>query len=145
MAKRKLSESQRGTLRTALAKGLKAGRKVAELVKEAAEKYGITTITARYYLASIGRSKKTSKRSRRRKAPELTNGALPRFVKMVESKAASAAKKLREAQRLVPKWRDLVKKEHSLKSLESKVRRELTSVARKAKSLGARIRGLVGT
>ena len=46
MAKRKLSQSQRDELRKAMAHGLKAGRPKGELVKEAAEKYGITTVTA---------------------------------------------------------------------------------------------------
>jgi hypothetical protein len=151
MAKRKLSGSQRSQLRSALAKGVKAGRAVAELVAEAAKKYGITTVSARWYLKGAGgKPKKASKRktvSRRGTARVkiARNGVLPRFLRVVALKAAEVAERAKEAKRLFPEWRSLVKKEHHLRSVQTQVKRELTSVARRAKSLGAKIKGLVGT
>ncbi len=147
MAKRKLSQAQRVELRKAMAGGLKAGRAPGELVKEAAGKYGITTVTAAWYLKTLkgGGAKKAARpkgKKAKRSAPE-RNGVLTRLVWIVESKAATAARRLRAARRLVPKWRALLKKEHHLKLLESRLRRELPAISRKAKSLGEKIRAMV--
>src|SRR5688572_12550016 len=53
MAKRKLSPEQRTKLRAELAEAVKAKRKTPEVLEEISKKYGITTITARWYLNSL--------------------------------------------------------------------------------------------
>jgi hypothetical protein len=152
VAKRKLSAEQRVELRKALVQGLKAGRERGALVKETAGKYGITTVTAAWYLKSVGgkvksrqdRPKGGSRKAKAGAAPE-RNGQVARLVELAESKAARASKRAREARRLVPRWRALVKKEQELRALESRVRQELSAVSRKTKGLGVRIHELVGT
>ncbi len=52
MAKRKLTAEQREELRKMIARDTALGRSAGEIVKELSEKYGITTVSARWYLKS---------------------------------------------------------------------------------------------
>src|SRR5579862_929834 len=53
MAKRKLSEAQRATIRQDLSKLLRTVKIKAEAFRTVAKKYGITTITARWYAKTL--------------------------------------------------------------------------------------------
>ena len=53
MAKRKLSESQRAAIRKELAELLRSSETKAAALQTVAKKYGITTITARWYAKTL--------------------------------------------------------------------------------------------
>src|SRR5436853_363133 len=53
MAKRKLSEAQRGAIRKEISELLRNGKTQAETLRLVAKKYDITTVTARWYLNSL--------------------------------------------------------------------------------------------
>jgi hypothetical protein len=145
MAKRKLSSEQRAELRADLKKGVTGGQKVADLLRDVAKKYGITTITARWYLKSIDgapRRARGGKRGRRPgRPPGSSNGASPAgLVKRVEEQARAA----KEARRLVPRWQRLVSREAALRQASVRIQRKLAATSKRAGVLRKRIDALVG-
>ena len=154
MAKRKLSSEQRAELRQEMAKALEAGQKPADILNETAKKYGITTITARWYLKSLDGSKgKRAGKARRGRPPGSGRGAGRRgrppgrdagLSGMVEAVQAEGLKKAKAAQRLFARWQSLLTKEGALRRIERKVGRQLARLERQTKSLGRRISRLVG-
>ncbi|HEX7896799.1 MAG TPA: hypothetical protein VF950_03515 [Planctomycetota bacterium] len=141
MAKRKLSSEQRAELRAELKKAIGSGQKTADVLRDVAKKYGITTITARWYLKSIGgaprKARGGAKRGRKPGRPS-GDGDL---LKLVEEQARSA----KEARKLVPRWQRLVTREASLRQLAARVQRKLDTTSRKAVALRKRIDVLVGS
>jgi hypothetical protein len=79
-----------------LAAGVKSGAKVTDVLRETAKKYGITTITARWYLKSI--SVKPKRKGKRMGRPPGSRNGSSDLAKVVEKLAA----KTMEASRLVP-------------------------------------------
>jgi hypothetical protein len=161
LAKRKLSPEQRENVRKEIRQYIAHKKKPAEILKTVAKKYGITTITARWYLKSVrgpqspsaGRatSAKSSKRAstkKNRKPRAQTNGHTPRngavhrLVSSVQAIAHETFSRARQAKKLVPKWRAYIGKEFSLRKLESRVRRELRVISSKAQALHRKIREL---
>jgi hypothetical protein len=146
MAKRKLSSDQRAQLRADLKKGVAGGQKIADLLRDVAKRYGITTITARWYLKSIDGAPKRARGGARRgrrpgRPPGSSNGASDAgLVKLVEDQARSA----KEARRLVPRWQKLVSREASLRQTATRIQRKLLATARRASALRKRIDTLVG-
>ena len=139
MAKRKLSSEQRVALRAELKKGVAGDQKTADLLRDVAKKYGITTITARWYLKSIdGRPRKSGARRGPGRPPGGSDAGL---VKLVEEQARNA----KEARRLVPRWQKLVSREAALRLLASKIQRKLGTTSKRAGALRKRIDALVGT
>jgi hypothetical protein len=161
MAKRKLSPEQRITIRKEIRKYLSQKKKPADIQRVVAKKYGITTITARWYLKSVrspqvsssGRAssangtgqsavKKTRKETAARNGhPQHTSG-VHRLIANIQAIADEAFSRGRQAKKLIPLWRGYVSKQLSLKKLESRVRRELHIVSSKAKALQRKIRKL---
>ncbi|SRR5258708_2271645 len=161
MAKRKLSPEQRVTIRKEIRQFLTQKMKPADLQRLIAKKYGISTITARWYLKSVrspqspsprqvtravgarGRdARKNRKESAKRIGHAPANGAIHRLVASIQAIAEETFARGREAKKLIPQWRVYVRKELSLKKLESRVRRELRVVSKKAKALHRTIRKL---
>lgn len=138
MAKRKLSSEQRAELRADLKKAVGGDRKTADVLRDVAKKYGITTITARWYLNSLDGVKR-GKRGRKPGRPAGGNGDAG-LLKLVEEQARSA----QEARRLVPRWRKLVVREAELRRLANRVQRKLDATSRRAVVLRRRIDALVG-
>ncbi len=147
MAKRKLSAEQRAELRAELKKSIGGKEKTADVLRRVAKKYGITTITARWYLKSVDGSKKTGRRGpgrppgRRPGRPTLGNGSDAGLVKLVDDRAAKA----KEASKIVPRWQKLVDRESELRRQASKIARLLDATSSKASRLRSRINELVGS
>lgn len=137
MAKRKLSSEQRAELRADLKKAAGGDRKTADVLRDVAKKYGITTITARWYLNSLDGVKR-GKRGRKPGRPSGNGDA--GLLKLVEEQARSA----QEARRLVPRWRKLVVRESELRRQANSVQRKLDATRRRAVALRKRIDVLVG-
>ena len=162
MAKRKLSESQRASIRKELAVLLRTAKTKADALRTVAKKYKITTITARWYaktlkgvvapaakLAKAAGSK--AKAPAPRPAPKAaaprnghaaSPGGIPGLIASVAAVAERALSRARAAQKLVPQWQLYVKKQLSLGKLEKKVREELRVVAQKAQDLERKIKEL---
>jgi hypothetical protein len=161
MAKRKLSTAQRVAIRKELSRGIRRNTSHAELLKIVANKYRISTMTARWYLKSVGEShspiagratpdrssrrtstKKTRKGPARKNAHPQRNGAVHRLFASVHAIAEKTFSRARQVKKLVPQWRAYISKEFSLKKLESRVRQELRLVSSKAQALHRKIREL---
>jgi len=161
MAKRKLTPEQRVTIRKEIRQYLAEKKKTSELQRLIAKKYGISTITARWYLKSVrdpqpptGRqvaplkgsgsrgSKKNRKAAAKRNGHAQGNGAFHRLVAGIQAIAEETFSRGREAKKLIPQWQAYVRKELTLKKLESRVRRELSVVSKKAQALHRTIRKL---
>lgn len=139
MAKRKLSSEQRAELRAELKKAIGAGRKTADVLRDVAKNYGITTITARWYLKSIDGVK--GARGRRGRKPGRPPGTGDSgLLRLVEERHRDA----REARKLVPRWQKLVSRETLLRRQAGRVRRRLDATRRRALALRKRIDALVG-
>lgn len=158
MAKRKLSSAQRRAVRKTIAKALKAGRKPAEIMREVAKRYGITPVSARWYLRAAapanGHRKAAARRNvrkgvsrvqARRVALKNGDGIRLSLLNAVESRAAATLRKAKKARRLLPHWRSLVKREKSLGLAQAQRERELSEVRKRAKEMGARIKALLGS
>jgi hypothetical protein len=161
MAKRKLSPEQRITIRNEIRKYLAEKMKPAEIQRLVAKKYGITTITARWYLKSVrpshssspGRAapargakpraaRKTRKTSHSPNGHAQAGGAVHRLVASIQAIADETFSRGRQAKKLIPQWRAYVSKVLSLKKLESQVRRDLRVFSSKAQALQRKIREL---
>jgi len=154
LAKRKLSLQQRNSVRKQIRKGLAQKKKPADILRGVAEKFGIATITARWYLKKVVDPGKASTRkrkvvrlaarrhARRSSRVQPTNGASMRFVHQVQAIAAKSFKRVLEVKKLLPKWQVYVKKEASLRQLEDKVRTQLRTISTKAAALHRRIQSL---
>lgn len=152
MAKRKLSAEQRAEIRDVLKKAVESGRKTSEVLQEVSEKYGITTITARWYLNSlngkpkrVGRPKgkpgrKPGRRGRKLGRPP-GSGDVSRLTKFVEEQATRAKK----AQRLMTRWQAAATREAALQRQAAKVQRQADAASRKVASLRKRLNALVGS
>lgn len=135
MAKRKLSAEQRTKLRAELADGVKAGTKTPELLEAVSKKYGITTITARWYLKSIdGAPKRRTGKGGR--PPKNGQAAL-------HTEALEAFERAKKAKSLVPRWQKLVDQKTELERQSKKIDRQLIRVTKKAEKLGKIISSLV--
>ena len=139
MAKRKLSSEQRAELRAELKKAIGSGQKTADVLRDVAKKYGITTITARWYLKSIGGAPRKGRRPGR-KPGRPAGGGDAGLLKLVEERDRSA----KEARKLVPRWQRLVVREASLRQLAGRLQRKLDAISRRAVALRKRIDVLVG-
>ena len=147
MAKRKLSSEQRTTLREDLKKGVAAKKRVADLLREVAKKYGITTITARWYLKGIDGAPKRKAKGRRgpgrppgrRPGRPAASVSVSGLVKQVEDQAA----KSKEASKIVPRWQTLVDRGTLLRRKLLKVEARLEATSAKAGKLYSRIQELV--
>jgi len=135
MAKRKLSPEKRAQLRVELKKAVDGGKKVADVLRDVAAKYGITTITARWYLHSLG-----GKSKRKPGRPAGTSGSAG-FLKDVMARTENA----KAAGKLIPRWQALVDKESALRRQALKMGRRLEAVAEKARKLRSRISDLMGS
>ena len=161
MAKRKLSPEQRVTVRKEIRQYLGQKKKPSEIQKLVAKKYGITTITARWYLKSVkgpqvsaaGRSTapKVSKQTaatkiRKQHVPQnghpQAGGTVHRLIANIQAIAEKTYSRSRRAKKLIPQWRVYLSKELTLKKLESRVRRQLRVVSSKAQALHRKIREL---
>lgn len=153
MAKRKLSPQQRLTIRKEIRQQIAQKKKQADILRTIAEKYGITTITARWYYKGIAKPAKQSRSKpkatrkyaapgRRRKTRISSNGASLRLVQQVQSVADKSLKRALEVKKLIPKWQVYVRKEATLRQTESRLKRELRSVSSKAGALHRRIQAL---
>lgn len=145
MAKRKLSAEKRAELRADLKKATGGGKKTADVLRESAKKYGITTITARWYLNSLN-GKKPKRRTGRpagRRGPGRPpgfKGGVASFVKAVHARAENA----KQASRLISRWQILVDNESNLRRQALKLERKLEATSSKAGQLRDRIAELVG-
>lgn len=155
MAKRKLSSEQRAELRQEMSKALAAGQKPADILNETAKKYGITTITARWYLKSLGGAKSAG-RGRKRRGPGRPPGSGRRgrpgrrpgtlrdgVAGVLASAQAEGLKQAKAAQKLFARWQAILAKQGSLRKIERTVKRQMARLGRQAKAVGRRISRLV--
>ncbi|HYF01545.1 MAG TPA: hypothetical protein VEJ18_21665 [Planctomycetota bacterium] len=158
MAKRKLSSEQRTELRQEMSKALAAGQKPADILNETAKKYGITTITARWYLKSLDGGKSAG-RGRKRRGPGRPPGSGARrgrrpgrraggtagdgLAGALASARAASVKQAKAAQKLFARWQGILAKQGSLRKIERTVKRQLARLSRQAKAVGRRISRLV--
>jgi hypothetical protein len=147
MAKRKLSAEARMELRAYLKKSIGGEQKTADVLRVVAKKYGITTITARWYLKSVDGSRKAVRRGpgrppgRKPGRPAGSNGSDSGLIKKVQEQADSA----KEARKIVPRWQKLVDRESALRHLAAKLNSRLEATAKKTSQLRSRINELVGS
>lgn len=152
MAKRKLSSEQRVELREEMKKAVEAGQKPAEILDATAKKYGITTITARWYLKSLdgGKSAGRGRKARRGRPPGSGRrrgrppGRPSGLAGMVDAVQAGSLKKAKAAQRLFGRWQNLLTREGALRKVERKVGKQLAKLKKQTQALGDRISRLVG-
>jgi hypothetical protein len=161
VAKRKLSPQQRETVRKEIRQYLAEKKKPADIQRTVAKKYGITTITARWYLKSVrnpqspsagraapARSSKRASTKKTRKQRAQTNGHTPRsgavhrLFANVQAIAHETFSRAHQLKKLVPQWRAYVSKEFSLRKLEARARRELRAISSKARALHRKIKKL---
>lgn len=160
MPKRKLSETQRGAIRKDIGNLLKAGKSIAETLRTVAKQFGVTTVTARWYLKSlkssptIASSKAQSKKAKRargrlavrsaayRNGSATKQGGAYRLVAGLKAVAEDALSRARQAKKLIPQWHLYLSQELSLRKMEKKIGKELKVAARKAHALGLRIKEL---
>ena len=140
MAKRKLSPEKRVQLRVELKKAVDGGKKVADVLREVAAKYGITTITARWYLKSLDGKPGKPGRGRQPGRRSGTSGSAG-FLKAVMERTQNA----KAAGKLIPRWQALVDKESTLRRQALKLGRRLEAVAEKARKIRGCISALMGT
>lgn len=137
MAKRKLSSEQRAELRAELKKAVDAGEKTPDLLRAVSKKYGITTITARWYLKSIDGAPRAGRRGRKPGRPP--GGGEANLLRIVEEQHRNA----REARRLVPRWQKLVARQGLLRRQVGKLQRRLDAAQKRADTLKRRIDALI--
>jgi hypothetical protein len=143
MAKRKLSAEKRSELREELRKAITNGKKTADVLREVSAKYGITTITARWYLKSIDDA---PKRGAGRRGPGRPPGRPSKnsdpsaLLKSLQSQMAAA----KAASRLAPKLQKLSGKQALLKRTLARTERRLEATTKKADKLRGQIEALVG-
>lgn len=145
MAKRKLSAEQRVELRSELKKALEAGKPTPEILKEASAKYGISTITARWYLNSL-RERKPSNgstkarrgrpRGSRNRAGSIRHGDL-------QTLAAEKLKEARKAARLLPRYKRLLAREKEMEKDHRSLTKKLERVRGKRKAYETTLNELV--
>jgi len=131
---------------------LRTSKTKAEALRAVAKKYGITTITARWYAKSLkGAAAPAAKPAKAAapKAPAARNGtsapgfgAAGRIVASVKAIAERTFTRARQAKGLIPQWQAYVSKQLSLRKAEKKVREELRSITEKAQALERRIKEL---
>jgi hypothetical protein len=163
MAKKKLNAAQKESLKQELAAGIKAGKPVIQVVTPIAEKYGISTVTARWYLKRMGILPK-GKRGRPpgsgkkqagpggppgKRGPgrppgsgRKAAGAFPDLAALAK-RAQDSVRRAKLAQRLLPLWEALSTKEKALRAEGAALEKKLSKIAAKAKKLGERIFELV--
>lgn len=146
MAKRKLSAEQRHDLRAELKKALKADKATPQVLKDASAKYGISTITARWYLNKLREAKPSngSTKARRGRPKGSRNRVSSNGNGELQTLANEALKKARKATRLVPRWKRLVAREKELEKSQRTVTRQLKRVSGQAKAMKLLINDLVG-
>lgn len=155
LAKRKLSLEQRATVRKEIRQSLTKKKKPAEILRAVAAKYGVSIITARWYLKSVlrpgkpvsarkpkGRHQASGRQARRRTRVQPANGAAMRFVHQVQAIAEKSFKRVVEVKKLIPKWQVYVRKEASLRQLENRVKTQLRAISTKVAALHRRIQAL---
>lgn len=147
MAKRKLTAPQRLAIRKDLAELLRKGKSKAETLSTVAKKYGVTTVTARWYLKTTKGLSPAPAARKQRKALASSNGyglgnGAARLVATVQAIADKAFTRASLAKKLIPRWQLYVRKEVNLRKVERAVRQQLESVARKVKTLHRQIRKL---
>lgn len=136
MAKRKLSAEKRAELRQDLKKGKSGGKKIADLLREVAAKFGITTITARWYLKSLDGTPT-------RRGPGRPGRLADPSARMKELQAQLTATKA--AARLEPRLQRLAEKEAALRSDIARSQRKLNTTVKKAAKLQARMEKLLSS
>jgi hypothetical protein len=128
-----------------LKKALEVGKPTPEILKEASAKYGISTITARWYLKSIRDGKPSNGSTRARRGRPRGSRTLVRSTGdgVLQTLAAEKLKKAKRATRLVPRYKRLLARESELEKGQRALTRELKQVRRKAKALKSEISELV--
>lgn len=138
MAKRKLSAEQRAALRKELKKAVSSNKNIPDVLRAVARKYGISEITARWYLKSLDGQKAARRRPGRPKGSGNGNADLLKIV-------TTRSEKAKEAKRLVPRWQALVTKERNLRRKSRSLERRLSAVQRKVTTVRAKLDELVRT
>ena len=152
MAKRKMSERQRESIRKEIKQGLSRKKKKSVILSRVAEKYKISTETVRWYLKSLSKNGKAAKQKKKRRRRARTrahangsgNGPRPRLFDLIRSVSEQKLKLALRAKRLVPALEARLKKADSLRRLERKVKSNLKSVTAQAAKIEKKIRSLTG-
>ena len=171
MAKRKLTEVQRKSLRKEIGTRLSKKEAVADIIRVISEKYGIVSITARWYLKKVqdsrpgrkpgknGSSSKSSRKSisrskvdgrtkaARRKAsrPRRTAGTRSRVVTNNGALEAAITKSVQRAglaKQLYPKLQATLNRARDLRRQEARTAKTARDTELRAKKLESRIRAL---
>ena len=169
MAKRKLSEKDRASLRRMLKRGLAKHTQQSVLLKSAAKKYGLSPITVRWYLVNLDGVSKTrtamkktaagrklpskpARKTRRRKARASRSGQAGTSV-LIKKAQAAARDRAREAatlKRLLPEYAQVKRNQEKLqgrlqevRQLERAVTGSLRQAAKRAKKLETQLKGLI--
>ncbi len=168
MVQKELSVEQREELRQELAAAIKSGKTVVESVTAVAGKYGLSTVTVRWYLAKLGivpkgkrgrpagsktakrgpgRPKGSGKRGPGRPKGSGSNGTLTAgMVSAVQAKAAAAIKNGRAAQedlRIYPAEARRGERRRKRVAQEQDLKRQAAAVAKALKAVAEKA-GKVG-
>ncbi len=140
MAKRKLSESQRKSLRDDIRGKMEAGVSRSDLVRSLAAKYKISPISMRWYLRTQPAGAPG--------APILANkpggAAASSVLSLLNGLTQSKMKRLLEAKKLIPKLQVFRRHEDELRDRIRQLEKRLESEAGKARGVEARIKRLAG-
>ncbi len=147
MAKRKLSEEQRGALRKELAEAVATGTRKTDIYASLGRKYGISPVTVAWYLnggkrAGNGRRRGPGRPRGSGKARATTGrkGA-PRFrlLEMVNQLSERALRRALQAKKLLPRLESLLRRERRLAERARATGRALRSARTRRKGLQRKI------
>lgn len=135
MAKRKLSESQRLSVRKDLKRALASGASNAEALRKVGAKYKINPESVRWYLKELkGDNRKTGiKRRTRARTGSRKAGISSALLREARAAAQDKARKATTLMRLVPDYRKIQKSEVGLRERLEAVRATERSLARDLK------------
>ena len=135
MARKKLSERQRAAIRKEILKRLSAGQSRTSIGRQLARKYGVSTVTIRWYVKSMKGSAPASKGV---PLPTVTITRSRRSMKIldiVKNVSEEGLARALAAKRLFVKLQEKLAESERLRRAEQEVRRSLQVIMASAKQL----------
>ena len=152
MAKRKLSGSQRLALRKELKRRIAAGVKPVKFLEKIAAKYGLSTVTVRWYLKGLTNGKASKRKSaakrkpvrktrrRRRRAVRNVQAGTTALVRKARAAARDQAKRVANLNKLLPEYNRLRRSKTKLTRKLQSARKTERTVSRTLRKTNTRIR-----
>jgi hypothetical protein len=129
MARKKLSDAQRVAIRKEILKRLRAGASRSSVGRELAKKYGVSTVTIRWYIKSL-----------KGPAPASRNGGTRvRLLDLVKSVSEDGLARALAAKKLFRQLEAKLEESERLRRAEEEIRKSRESLLASAKKLQAKL------